>query len=97
LTMGARAKKRIVRELTIKNMQGLHLRASSKIVHLANKFRSDVLLAKDGQEVNGKSIMSIATLAAPLGSVITVRVEGPDAKEAIEALTQLFEEKFGER
>ena len=82
--------------LTIKNRLGLHLRPASKIVNLANRFKSSIVLAKNGLAVDAKSIMSIATLAAPNGAGITVRVAGPDAKEAMEALTRLFDEKFGE-
>jgi len=84
------------KHVTVDNKLGLHLRASSKIVKLANKFESQVHLTKDGRKVNAKSIMSIATLAAPKGSDVEILALGPDAELAVDQIAQLFRDKFGE-
>lgn len=86
----------IVQEFTIKNRLGLHARASAKLVQTANRFRSEVFISKEGEEVNGKSIMGILMLAAAIGSKIEVRISGEDAKAAFAAISQLIEDKFGE-
>jgi len=86
----------IVQEFTIKNRLGLHARASAKLVQTANRFRSEVFISKEGEEVNGKSIMGILMLAAAVGAKIEVRVSGEDAEDAFAALSQLIEDKFGE-
>ncbi len=80
----------------IVNALGLHARAAAQLVKLANRFRCDVLLVKDGQEVNGKSIMGVLMLAATQGSMITVRTEGEDAEPALKAIAELIESGFGE-
>ena len=81
---------------TIKNKLGLHARAAALFVQLSNKFTSEILVEKNGQEVNGKSIMGILILAATQGSKITVRADGEDAKAAMEALGGLIDNGFGE-
>jgi phosphocarrier protein len=81
---------------TIRNRLGLHARAAALLVKTANRFAADVTLEKDGIEVNGKSIMGILMLAAAKGSKVTVKAEGRDALEAVEALGKLIENKFGE-
>jgi phosphocarrier protein HPr len=86
----------IEREATIVNRDGLHARPAAKIVRLASNFSSEVELAKDGVGVNGKSIMGVVMLAAECGSSITIRADGPDAAEAVEALAQLVASGFGE-
>jgi phosphocarrier protein HPr len=86
----------IEREATIVNRDGLHARPAARIVRLANSFNSEVELAKDGVGVNGKSIMGVMMLAAECGSSITIRADGPDAAEAVEALAQLVASGFGE-
>jgi phosphocarrier protein len=83
--------------LTIINPLGLHARAAGKFVNLAKAFQSEVTLSKAGsQPVDGKSIMSVMLLAAPVGSEIELRVEGGDAEEAFEALCALVQDGFGE-
>ncbi len=84
------------RTFVIKNKLGLHARAAALFVKTANRFVSEVSLEKDGQAVNGKSIMGILMLAATKGSRITLKAEGKDEVEAIETLGRLFENKFGE-
>jgi phosphocarrier protein HPr len=80
----------------IRNELGMHARASTKFVQLAAKYGCDVFVEKDGQEVNGKSIMGVLMLVASMGSVIIIRTRGPQAREAGEALAKLVEERFGE-
>lgn len=83
-------------DFTIVNRLGLHARAAAQLVQTANRFLSDVTIEKDGNEVNGKSIMGLLMLAAPQGSVITVRVSGEDAAEAIKVIGKLINDGFGE-
>ncbi|HKI50671.1 MAG TPA: HPr family phosphocarrier protein [Geothermobacteraceae bacterium] len=83
-------------EFIIKNRLGLHARAAAQLVQLANRFKSDVLVRKDGLEVNGKSIMGILMLAAPKSSRIEVIIRGDDATEAMSALGELINDGFGE-
>jgi len=83
-------------KLEIQNELGMHARAATKFVQTANKFKSAISVEKDGQTVNGKSIMGVLMLVAAKGTWITVRAEGDDAKEALSALAQLVKDKFGE-
>jgi phosphocarrier protein len=86
----------IEREATIVNQEGLHARPAARIVRLASTFEADIELAKDGLEVNGKSIMGVMMLAAECGSSITIRANGPDAEGAVQALAELVASGFGE-
>lgn len=86
----------IKKELIIENKLGLHARPAAQFVQTANKFKSDIRVEKDGQEVNGKSIMGIMMLAAGQGSTIIIKVEGEDAIEAMKKLEELILSKFGE-
>jgi phosphocarrier protein len=81
---------------TIRNRLGLHARAAALLVKTANRFASEITLEKDGVEVNGKSIMGILMLAASKGTKVTLKVEGKDSTQAIDALGKLIENKFGE-
>jgi phosphocarrier protein len=83
-------------EFKIVNRLGLHARAAAQLVQTANRFMSDVTIAKDGDEVNGKSIMGLLMLAAPQGSRITVTVSGADATEAMKVIGTLINDGFGE-
>jgi phosphocarrier protein len=83
-------------EFKIVNRLGLHARAAAQLVQTANRFVSDVTIAKDGDEVNGKSIMGLLMLAAPQGSSVTVTVSGRDAAEAIKVIGSLINDGFGE-
>jgi phosphocarrier protein HPr len=87
---------RIQKTFEVKNPLGLHARAAAHLVKAANKFTCDVILEKDGTEVNGKSIMGVLMLAATQGSGVTVRCEGEDAQAAIDEIGKLFEAGFGE-
>jgi phosphocarrier protein len=83
-------------KLKIANDLGLHARAAAKIVELANAFESELYLRKGEQEVDGSSILSILTLACPKGTEIEVRIVGEDAKDLLQKLQELFEQRFGE-
>ncbi len=75
---------------------GLHARPAAAFVRLAGRFDSDIRVARDGLEVNGKSIMGVLMLAAEQGAELTIRGEGPDAEPALEALVELVAGGFGE-
>jgi phosphocarrier protein HPr len=85
-----------VRDVTVANVYGLHARPAAEFVKLAGKFESEILVSKDGLEVNGKSIMGVMMLAAEKGSTIQIRARGADAREAVEALVRLVADGFGE-
>jgi len=84
------------REIEITNKLGLHARASAKLTQLAGQFSSDVFLARNGRKVNAKSIMGVMMLAASKGTKIAIEIDGSDENEAMQALVQLIEDKFGE-
>ncbi len=81
---------------TIKNRLGLHARAAATFVKMANDFKSDVWMEKDGMQVNGKSIMGLLMLACPLGSKVIVRTDGSDEKQAMDSLGELINNGFNE-
>jgi phosphocarrier protein len=83
-------------QVTILNKYGLHARPAAEFVKLANKFQSEVWVAKDQVEVNGKSIMGVMMLAAERGSVVDIRASGGDAEAAVAALAKLVADRFGE-
>ncbi len=87
---------KVLGKFRIVNSLGLHLRPARMLANLTNKFESDIFIKKDTEEVNGKSIMGIITLAAPKDSLLKVTAEGPDAQEAVAAIGKLIESKFGE-
>jgi phosphocarrier protein len=80
----------------ITNKRGLHARASAKMVEAAARFQSTILVAKDGQSVDARSIMGLMMLAASAGTDVEISVEGPDSAEALTAILALVEAKFGE-
>lgn len=86
----------VERNLEIKNKLGLHARAAAKFVHVASRFKSDIKIRKGDEEVDGKSILGILLLAAGFGSSIVLRADGPDEREALDAIEQLIEAKFDE-
>lgn len=86
----------VERDLEVTNRLGLHARAAAKLVHTAGAFSSQIHLAVDGEEVDAKSILGILLLAAAQGSEVTVRCEGADEQEAMEAIARLFADRFGE-
>ena len=84
-------------EVKIKNVLGLHLRAAAVFIKLASTYKCDITIEKDKEQVNGKSIMGIMSLAATQGTKLIIKTEGSDAKEALEKLKELIDNKFGEK
>jgi phosphocarrier protein len=84
------------RNVTVVNQLGMHARAAAKFVHLATRFESRVRVARDGREMDGKSIMGILLLAAARGSTIAISADGADEGAAVDALAALVEGGFGE-
>lgn len=85
------------RSVTIVNQLGMHARAAAKFVHLASRYQSTLTVRRDTREMDGKSIMGLLLLAAARGTTVILSAEGPDEREAIEALARLVESGFGEQ
>ena len=86
----------VSREIEIVNTRGLHARASAKFVKCAESFEADIKVTRDGQTVPATSIMGLMMLAAQRGSTILIEATGPDADRAVEALSRLILDRFGE-
>lgn len=86
----------IVRELPIINKRGLHARASAKFVQMAEKFDAELTVTRNGESVGGTSIMGLMMLSAGIGTSITVSATGREAQAAMDAITELLANKFGE-
>ena len=84
------------RSVTVVNRLGIHARAAAKFVHVATRFGARISVARDGREVDGKSIMGILLLAAARGTTILITADGTDETSAIEALAALVQSGFGE-
>lgn len=84
------------RQFTILNKLGIHARPAAQFVKMANRFKSEIKVEKDGEEVDGKSIMGLMMLAAGNGSTIEVRAEGEDEEAALDAIGDLVARKFEE-
>ncbi len=85
------------KKITIKNKLGMHARAAVKFVNLANRFSSQVRIEKNGNEIDGKSILGILTLAAIQGTEIILKVSGKDEDRALKALVELINSRFQEK
>ena len=83
--------------VTIRNKLGLHARAAVKFVNLSNRFGSSIKIVKDGDEIDGKSILGILTLAATQGTSIRLLVSGQDEEAALAALVELIGNRFDEK
>ena len=83
-------------EVEIVNQLGLHARASAKLTQLAARYQSDVQMSRNGRKVNAKSIMGVMMLAAGKGSKVVIEIEGPDEREAMDAIVALIGDYFGE-
>jgi phosphocarrier protein len=83
-------------QVRIANALGLHLRAAAAFAKLAERFTSEVCMMRDSISANGKSIISLVTLAAPKGTLVRIVAEGDDADAAVAALADLVEQRFGE-
>lgn len=86
----------IRRAMTLTNKLGLHARAAAKFVHAASQFDASITVEMNGQSVEGKSILGLLLLAAPVGSELTVTCDGDDEAAAISALEALVDDRFGE-
>jgi len=86
----------LAQQLTIVNRKGLHARASARFVRTAECFDADIKVVRDGQSVNGNSIMGLMMLGAGPGSTILVQASGRQAREALDAITVLVENGFDE-
>ena len=84
----------IEKKLTVTNKLGLHARPSAKVVQTSSKFKSEISLTKGNMTINAKSMLGVMALAAEFGSVLILRVDGGDEKEAARELTRLFKQKF---
>jgi phosphocarrier protein HPr len=82
------------KQATVKNQLGIHARPSALLVQAAAKFISEITLEKEGLTINGKSIMGVMMLAAEVGAVINVRVEGEDAVDALDKMVEMIETEF---
>jgi phosphocarrier protein HPr len=87
---------KIEKEVPIVNRLGLHARPAAMFVRIASRYRSEIWVSKESEEVNGKSIMGLMMLAAGQGSKLRIRCEGPDAEKAMEELEALINAKFNE-
>lgn len=87
---------KVSREFTIENRLGMHARPSARFVKITSRYRSEIWVEKDGERVNGKSIMGLMMLAAEQGAVLKVTAEGPDAEKAIDELEALVKSRFDE-
>lgn len=85
-----------VKTFKLNNKLGMHARPAAAFVKIAQQFKSDVYIERNGQTINGKSILEILTLACPQNGTLTIRIEGPDVPVAMQALGNLIENKFGE-
>jgi phosphocarrier protein len=88
--------RKIEKDIPIINRLGLHARPAAMFVRISSKYRCEVWVAKEGEEVNGKSIMGLMMLAAGQGSKLHIRCEGPDADKAMEELEELIKARFNE-
>ena len=87
---------KLSKQLTVNNKLGIHARPAALFVKIASKFESHIEVEKDGEIINGKSIMGLMMLAAGQGSKLTVTAEGRDAEAALKATEELFLQKFNE-
>ncbi len=87
---------KIEKEVTIVNRLGMHARPAAMFVRIASRFRSEVWVEKEGEQINGKSIMGLMMLAAGQGSKLLIRCEGPDAEKALEEIEELIAARFNE-
>jgi phosphocarrier protein len=87
----------VEKDCLVRNRMGLHARPAAKLVQAANKFRCEVTLTKDGQDVNAKSIMGVLMLAAAQGTQVHVKAEGENAEAAVAAIAALFDKGFDEQ
>ena len=90
------AESTLFREVVVNNPEGLHARPAHQLVTRAGQFEAEIAISNGHEEVDGKSILSILTLAAVHGTQLSLRATGPDAKDALEALVELFDRGFAD-
>ena len=90
------ASPQLIKELLVQNKMGIHARPAAMIVRITNKFKANVFVEKDEEQVNGKSIMGLMMLAAGKGSKVKFLASGADAQQMLDELDQLFARKFDE-
>lgn len=83
-------------DIVVSNKLGLHARAAAKLTRLAGQYSSEIFISRDTRRVNAKSIMGVMMLAAGKGTTVQVHAEGGDAQQALDAIKELFDDKFGE-
>lgn len=88
--------KNVHKDVVIENRNGLHARPAALFVKTANRFQAEIWIEKEGERVNGKSIMGLMMLAAGKGSLLRLMAEGEDAEELVQALEELIKSRFGE-
>ncbi|MGQ0646613.1 MAG: HPr family phosphocarrier protein [Gemmatimonadaceae bacterium] len=86
----------IERSVQVVNKNGIHARPAAEIVKLAARYKSQITMSREELEVNGKSIMGVMMLAAECGATLVLRADGPDADDAVTALSTLIAGRFGE-
>jgi len=87
---------KVEKEITIINRLGLHARPAAMFVRIASRYRSEIWVEKEGEQINGKSIMGLMMLAAGQGSKLIIRCEGPDAEKAMQEIEDLINRRFNE-
>ena len=93
---GSTSGQKVEKEITIINRLGLHARPAAMFVRIASRYRSEIWVEKEGEQINGKSIMGLMMLAAGQGSKLMIRCEGPDAEKAMQDLEELINKRFNE-
>ena len=88
--------KEVATELVIANRLGLHARAAARLVQVTDRFQAEVVMEKDGEVADAKSVLSLLTLECPMGTRVVVRASGHDSGAALEAVVELIHNKFGE-
>ncbi|MBN1163909.1 MAG: HPr family phosphocarrier protein [Candidatus Krumholzibacteriota bacterium] len=81
-------------KVKVTNTKGIHLRLASELVKAASKFRSNIMISRDKEEINAKSILGVASLGAEFGTELTLKIEGEDERDALNVLMRLFEDNF---
>ena len=87
----------LTRTVTVRNPQGLHARPADLLVRTASKYQSTILIGKDGELVDCKSILSLLTLGAGQGTVLSISADGQDAADAMQSIIQLFDAGFDDQ
>ena len=93
---GTSGGRKVEKEITIINRLGLHARPAAMFVRIASRYRSEIWVEKEGEQINGKSIMGLMMLAAGQGSKLLIRCDGPDADKAMQEIEDLINNRFNE-